>query len=163
VKHVFLADAQDLRLPDDMSWEAGRFDAVFSNATLHWCKRNPLGVLTGIQKVLKPGGRLALEMGGFTNCIGSLFETASKRQPSFGVTGIRSTIHSVLRSKGHNPEALDPWYFPTGEEYSKVNSLWSILGRPLAHYRMQAPGKRRVRYSPDVTDTTHDTVRFWNL
>jgi SAM-dependent methyltransferase len=126
VKHVFLADAQELKLPENISWEAGRFDAAFSNATLHWCKRDPLGVLTGIQQVLKPGGRLALEMGGFPNCIGSLFQPASLRREfneAFGVTGVRSAIHSVMRSKGHNPEALDPWYFPTIEEYSKVNSI----------------------------------------
>lgn len=80
MKHVFLADAQALELPKDISWEAGRFDAVFSNATLHWCKRDPMGVLVGIQKVLKPGGRLVLEMGGFTNCIGSIFEPLQRRE-----------------------------------------------------------------------------------
>lgn len=85
VKHVFLADAQDLKLPEVISWEAGKFDAVFSNATLHWCKRDPLGVLTGIQKILKPGGRLALEMGGFTNCIGSLIRSVSLRSEFNGL------------------------------------------------------------------------------
>lgn len=47
-----------------------KFDAVFSNATFHWCKRDPAGVLESIKKILKPGGRLAVEMGGAMNCIG---------------------------------------------------------------------------------------------
>jgi len=47
-----------------------KFDAVFSNAAMHWCKANPVGVLMSARKVLKPGGRFVAEMGGFTNCIG---------------------------------------------------------------------------------------------
>ncbi len=46
------------------------FDAVFSNAVLHWCKRDPGGVLKGAKRVLKPGGRFVAEMGGFMKCIG---------------------------------------------------------------------------------------------
>jgi len=72
VKHAFVADAQLLELPEDDPEVLERFDAVFSNATLHWCKRDPLGVLASVRKVLKPGGRFVVEMGGFMNCIGML-------------------------------------------------------------------------------------------
>jgi SAM-dependent methyltransferase len=71
VKYTFLADAQNLEIPKDMEIQGG-FDAVFSNAALHWCKRDPLGVLTSVRKVLKPGGRFIVEMGGFMNCIGKV-------------------------------------------------------------------------------------------
>lgn len=70
---MFVDDVQALRLPDEIALlvqDRGGFDAVFSNATLHWCKQDPLGVLKGARKVLKPGGRLVAEMGGFMNCIG---------------------------------------------------------------------------------------------
>ena len=70
VKHAFVADAQSLELPEDDPGVLQKFDAVFSNAALHWCKRDPLGVLTSVRKVLKPGGRLVVEMGGFMNVIG---------------------------------------------------------------------------------------------
>jgi SAM-dependent methyltransferase len=50
-----------------------KFDAVFSNACLHWCKRDPGGVLESAKRVLKPGGRFVGEMGGFANCIGELW------------------------------------------------------------------------------------------
>lgn len=46
------------------------FDAVFSDAALHWCKQNPRGVLDGAKRLLKVGGRFVCEMGGFMNCIG---------------------------------------------------------------------------------------------
>ncbi|KAF9534520.1 S-adenosyl-L-methionine-dependent methyltransferase [Crepidotus variabilis] len=104
LQHAFVADAQTLELPVDIKDKVdGGFDAVFSNATLHWCKRNPAGVLDSVKKVLKPGGRFVAEMGGYMNCI-----------------GVRSAIHRALRARGYNPQELDPWYFPSVEEYSKL-------------------------------------------
>src|SRR5213078_4049444 len=37
------------------------FDAVFSNAAMHWMKRDPDAVISGIYRALKPGGRFAAE------------------------------------------------------------------------------------------------------
>jgi trans-aconitate methyltransferase len=42
------------------------FDAVFSNAALHWM-RNQDTVLAGVHRALKPGGRFVAEMGGHGN------------------------------------------------------------------------------------------------
>ena len=72
VRYTFLADAQNLEIPKDTPEIHGKFDAAFSNAALHWCKRDPLGVLTSVRKVLKPGGRFVAEMGGCMNCIGKV-------------------------------------------------------------------------------------------
>lgn len=69
VKNAHVSDVQDLQIPASL-FEEKSFDAAFSNAALHWCKRNPVGVLEGIKRVLKDGGRFVCEMGGFTNCIG---------------------------------------------------------------------------------------------
>ncbi len=44
----------------------GEFDAVFSNAALHWM-RPPEAVLAGVRRALKPGGRFVGEMGGHNN------------------------------------------------------------------------------------------------
>lgn len=71
VKHAFVADAQALVLPERNAAVQDKFDAVFSNAALHWCKRDPLGVLLSAKKVLKPNGRIVAEMGGFMNVIGA--------------------------------------------------------------------------------------------
>src|SRR5262249_23564866 len=42
---------------------ADEFDAVFSNAALHWMKR-PDVVIAGVWRALKPGGRFVGELGG---------------------------------------------------------------------------------------------------
>ncbi len=63
VRHPNLAfvvkDARDIDFPEE-------FDAVFSNACLHWVSDHR-PVLRGIGKCLKPGGRVLLQMGGRGN------------------------------------------------------------------------------------------------
>ena len=39
-----------------------RFDAVFSNAALHWMKKDPAQVVRGVFKVLESGGRFVAEV-----------------------------------------------------------------------------------------------------
>jgi len=70
IEHALVCDIQALEFPERFYNPDIKFDAVFSNAALHWCKRDPAGVLESAKKVLKPGGRLVVEMGGFMNCIG---------------------------------------------------------------------------------------------
>src|SRR5208282_4198238 len=52
-------DAREIAIPQ-------LFDAVFSNATLHWIKE-PERAITGIARALRPGGRLVAEFGGKGN------------------------------------------------------------------------------------------------
>jgi trans-aconitate methyltransferase len=40
-----------------LTFEA-EFDAAFSNAALHWMKRDPDSVIKGVRRSLKPGGRV---------------------------------------------------------------------------------------------------------
>lgn len=54
-----VCDAGDLPFQD-------QFDVIFSNATLHWI-RDHKPVLAGIERGLKPGGRILLQMGGKGN------------------------------------------------------------------------------------------------
>lgn len=78
------------------------FDAVFSNAALHWMKR-PEAVIAGVARALRPGGRFVAEMGGAGN-----------------VGQIRAALHAVLRARGQDPKACDPWYFPSVEVYGAL-------------------------------------------
>ncbi|KAH9922658.1 cyclopropane-fatty-acyl-phospholipid synthase [Fomitopsis serialis] len=100
VVHAFVGDAQAIDIPS--TWDASlkNYDAVFSNAALHWCKQNPRGVVESAKRLLKPGGRFVVEMGGQMNCI-----------------GVRAALHHVLRNRGYKPEELDPWYFPSTADY----------------------------------------------
>ncbi|KAJ7069977.1 S-adenosyl-L-methionine-dependent methyltransferase [Mycena amicta] len=110
--HAFVSDIQSLDIPMS-AFNGGdndfKFDAAFSNATLHWCKRDPAGVLASVKKILKPGGRFVVEMGGMHNC-----------RRSYSWIGIRSHLHRSLKVRGYDPVALDPWFFPSVEEYSKL-------------------------------------------
>ncbi|HET8563273.1 MAG TPA: methyltransferase domain-containing protein [Candidatus Binatia bacterium] len=79
-----------------------RFDAVFSNAALHWMKR-PEEVVSRVSDMLRPGGRFVGEFGGEGN-----------------VSKIRSALHASLRRRGIDPTRIDPWYYPSVEEYSRL-------------------------------------------
>ena len=79
----------------------GEFDAVFSNAALHWM-RNPAKVIGGVHRALRPQGRFVAEFGGH-GCVAK----------------IRGALTEALNRRGINGEAASPWYFPTVEEYSQ--------------------------------------------
>ena len=69
-----MSDIQDLQFPTDWKNDLQKdFDAVFTNAALHWCKRSPRGVVESASRALKKGGRFVVEMGGFTNVVGQFF------------------------------------------------------------------------------------------
>ncbi len=75
------------------------FDAVFSNAALHWVRDHD-AMLRGVHRALAPGGRFVAEMGGAGN-----------------VAKLKGAVVAALKRRGIDGEALDPWYFPTVEEY----------------------------------------------
>ncbi|KAI9443058.1 S-adenosyl-L-methionine-dependent methyltransferase [Lactarius indigo] len=87
-------------LPPDF---VGRCDKIFSNAVLHWCSRDPLGVLANVRRVLKAGGLFVAEMGGHGN-----------------VADVRNALHDALLKRGIDPVARDPWFFPTPDQYTQL-------------------------------------------
>lgn len=85
------------------------FDAVFSNAALHWM-RPPSRVAARIAAALKPGGRLVAEMGGHGN-----------------IQAILDALYPALRAVGYeSPEELNPWYFPSIGEYAALLERHSL-------------------------------------
>lgn len=73
LQHAYVADVQALPTLSSLSDAlppALKFDAVFTNAALHWCKRSPVGVIKSAKSVLRDGGRFVGEFGGFGNCVG---------------------------------------------------------------------------------------------
>ena len=75
------------------------FDAVFSNAALHWM-HPPEAVLSGVRRALKPGGRFIGEMGGHNN-----------------TAAIMVALSAVLGHRGLDAHRLSPWYFPSAAAY----------------------------------------------
>jgi trans-aconitate methyltransferase len=85
-------DARAIDFPD-------AFDAVFSNATLHWIKE-PERAITGIAKALRTGGRFVAEFGGRGNTQ-ELLNAVERAWTKLNLPG----------------PAPKPWYYPSVAEY----------------------------------------------
>ena len=71
------------------------FDAVFSNAAMHWM-RDAEAVIDGVWQALVPGGRFVGEFGGAGN-----------------VARIQAALIAALDRRGLDGRSADPWYFPS--------------------------------------------------
>jgi trans-aconitate methyltransferase len=78
------------------------FEAVFSNAALHWML-GAADVAHGIARALVPGGRLVLEMGGAGN-----------------IAAIRASMGHAIAELGLDASAAPSWYFPRVGEYASL-------------------------------------------
>ncbi len=79
-----------------------RFDAVFSNAALHWIKDAPAAARS-IRLALRAGGRFVAEFAGNGNLA---ILTAAMKQ--------------ALEEHGYAWEGRNPWYHPTVGEYASL-------------------------------------------
>src|SRR5262245_17222690 len=80
---------------------AGKFDAVFSNAVLHWVKE-PEQAVSRIRAALKRGGRFVAEFGGKGNTQ-KLADGLRRQAVAFGISDYEV-----------------PWYYPGIAEYSGI-------------------------------------------
>jgi trans-aconitate methyltransferase len=80
----------------------GEFDAVYSNAALHWMRDQP-AVLRGVAAALRPGGRFVAEMGGHGN-----------------IAAIRVALLAVLQPLGIAADVIEQNVFFTEKEYSSL-------------------------------------------
>ena len=80
------------------------FDAVFSNAALHWIPltSQPLA-LAAIRRSLRPGGRFVAEMGGQGN-----------------IAGIRCALTAVLAPFGLDAETHAASFYPSAAHYTEL-------------------------------------------
>jgi SAM-dependent methyltransferase len=77
------------------------FDAVFSNAALHWIKDDPEAPIACAFRALRIGGRFVGELGGHA-CVGAITVALVSTLERRGVKDAASWI---------------PWYFPTVDDY----------------------------------------------
>ena len=95
----------DARLCDAQSIEFdGMFDAVFSNAALHWMKRQR-EVGLRVHRALKPGGRYVAEMGGQGN-----------------IDMLGKAMATALAEIGIDYSRRNPWTFPDPKSHSDLLS-----------------------------------------
>ncbi len=81
-----------------------RFDAVFSNATLHWMP-DQRAVAEGVFRALKPGGRYVGECGGFGN-----------------IAAIRTALRAVLQAHGFSPDSGGGQTYQTAEAFTEIHA-----------------------------------------
>ena len=79
------------------------FDAVFSNAVLHWV-READAAAEAIRRALKPGGRFVAEFGGHGNTR-MLLEAVWHAMEALGI---------------REPDRYNPWFYPTIGEYAAL-------------------------------------------
>ncbi|GAA4066395.1 class I SAM-dependent methyltransferase [Actinomadura miaoliensis] len=104
-----------------------QYDAVASNAALHWMNRDPDAVIARVHAALRPGGRFVGELGGAGNCA----ELIAAMQTAWRVFGLGE------------PEL--PWYFPSPAEYATRLEAGGFTLRLLEH----ADRPTRMTEGPD--------------
>jgi trans-aconitate methyltransferase len=93
--------AVDEASAESLPYPNGEFDAVFSNAALHWV-RDQDAMLAEVHRVLRPNGRFVAEMGGHGN-----------------VAAILVALTAVLARYGHDDLENEVNYYPTPEAYTR--------------------------------------------
>ncbi|MDQ0229346.1 class I SAM-dependent methyltransferase [Metabacillus malikii] len=110
-----VCDATNMNFSDE-------FDAVFSNAALHWIKP-PHKALTCIHSSLKTGGRFVAEFGGKGN-----------------VQLIIASIEKQLTEHGFADNLHDnPWFFPSLGEYTSMMELYGFRVVFAQHFDRPTP------------------------
>jgi trans-aconitate methyltransferase len=99
----------------------GEFDAVFSNAALHWM-RDASGVVASVDRALRPGGRFVAEMGGAGN-----------------VAAIREALIEALDRRGIDGAGLDLLFLPTAEEYRALLEAHRFVVRTITLFARPTP------------------------
>jgi trans-aconitate methyltransferase len=129
-----LADAADFHI-------TGPFDAVFSNAAVHWVL-DPEGLVACVRRALKPGGRFVLDMGGKGN-IAVLF----------------GGICAALQALGLPLPESPLWYFPSPAEYATLLEKHGFRINFMAHFDRPTPlqgeeaiGQWMRQFTPGVLD-----------
>ncbi|ETW09165.1 hypothetical protein H310_01597 [Aphanomyces invadans] len=122
VSHARAHFGLDARVMDGqaLTFDNGEvFDAVFSNAALHWMP-NTEGILSSVASVLRPGGRFVVECGGFGN-----------------IASIVTAIVAVLARHGIDGRSKIPWTFRTATEWEAHLTNARFRVKSIASYSRQ--------------------------
>jgi 2-isopropylmalate synthase len=111
-----------------------QFDAIFSNAMLHWVRQSETAVAKIVQ-ALKPGGRFVAEFGAAGN--------------------IHAIVEAMRETFEANPEYgvfENPWYFPTPKAYAQL----------LQRYGMEVEYIERIPRPTPIDDIANWLIVFTN-
>ncbi len=95
---------------------SNEFNAVFSNAALHWIPEAEL-VIQGIARALKPGGRFVAEFGGKGN-----------------VRNVIAAMEAAFAELGISANCANPWFNPSVAEYASLLEKHDLEVREAARF-----------------------------
>ena len=115
-------DGLDFQVADgqELTYAAG-FDAVFSNAALHWMPR-AADVIRGVERALVPGGRFVAELGG-AGCVRTVV----------------SAVADILREWHIDPAPYHSWFFPSPGRYAGLLEDCGLVVRELRYFERPTP------------------------
>jgi trans-aconitate methyltransferase len=116
-----VADARELGVSDGVVASEAGYDAVFSNAVLHWIPE-PAKVAASVAAALKPGGRFVAEFGG-AGCVQT----------------VRLALIDAANRRGLDGAALDPWFFPTEAAYRSLLEAQGFVVRAITLFPRPTP------------------------
>jgi trans-aconitate methyltransferase len=94
----------------------GEFDAVFSNAALHWMPRAG-EVVSGVRRALVPGGRFVAEFGG-AGCVGTVVRAVAE----------------ILEEWQIDAAPYLSWYFPSPGAYTGLLEEHGLVPREVRYF-----------------------------
>lgn len=103
------------------------FDAVFTNAAMHWML-DKQAVVDGVARSLKSGGRFAGEFGGFGN-----------------VAALLSTMRAVGDFMGGDPEIAQPGEYPTVKAFTAMLEKGGFAVEDITTFYRPTPLPNAVR------------------
>jgi trans-aconitate methyltransferase len=108
--------AADQGAAESLPYCDGSFDAVFSNAVLHWV-RGQDEMMAQVRRVLRPGGRFVAEMGGHGN-----------------IAAIRVAFAAVLARHGFAALGNRGNYYPTPDAYAQRLTKHGLSVERILHF-----------------------------
>ncbi len=109
-----VVDGQALRYEQE-------FDAVFSNAALHWMPRAD-EVLRGVERSLVPGGRFVAELGG-EGCVATVIDA----------------VRGVLEEWQIDSARYVSWFFPSPGRYAGLLEAHGLMPREIRYFERPTP------------------------
>ena len=113
--------AADQSAAESLPYPDGAFDAVFSNAVLHWV-RGQDEMMQQVRRILRPGGRFVAEMGGHGN-----------------IAAIRVGFAAVLARHGFPALGDRGNYYATPEAYTRRLESHGFAVEKMIHFPRPTP------------------------
>jgi len=92
---------------------------------------------------------------------GGAYITERSEMLTRALSSVRTAIHRVMRARGYDPVARDPWYFPSMEDYVKVFSFQVMRQLCCTGIHLSSCLYHLALYDTYVIDAPDHATCFW--